>query len=129
MRHFARCNRVHDSTNVASFSDVDHRERRGAKSREVVRGQPSTAALRWAPLRNLGEICFGLYLLHRPADTIVTVAVGKLQLAQDSLALVPVKIAVAVGLATVSWRLLEHPCLRLRRYFSSKSHPAKHGPV
>ena len=86
------------------------------------RDSRSTAALRWAPLRYLGKLCFGLYLLHRPADTLVTGVVGKLHLAQDSLVLVPIKIAVAVGLATLSWRLLETPCLRLKRYFSSKSH-------
>ena len=88
------------------------------------RDTQGTAALRWAPLRYLGKICFGLYLLHRPADTLVTGVVGKLHLAQDSLALVPIKIAVAVGLATLSWRLLETPCLRLKRYFSSATHPA-----
>jgi hypothetical protein len=37
----------------------------------------------------------------------VTTVVGKLHFAQDSLVLVPVKIAVAVGLAALSWRLLE----------------------
>jgi len=89
----------------------------------------STAALRWAPLRYFGKICFGLYLLHRPADTLVTGIVGKLHLAQDSLVLVPIKIAVAVGLATLSWRLLETPCLQLKRYFSSVSHPAKSARV
>lgn len=80
-----------------------------------------TAPLRWAPLRYLGKICFGLYLLHRPADTFVTTIVAKLHLAQDSLALVPIKIGVAVGLATLSWRLLETRCLRLKRYFSSRT--------
>jgi peptidoglycan/LPS O-acetylase OafA/YrhL len=85
----------------------------------------STSLLRWAPLRYFGKICFGLYLLHRPADTLVTGMVGKLHLAQDALVLVPIKIAVAVGLATLSWRLLETPCLRLKRYFSSKPASAK----
>ena len=93
------------------------------------RGTRSTAALRWAPLRYLGKICFGLYLLHRPADTLVTTVVGKLHFAQDSLLLVPVKIAVAVGLATLSWRLLETPCLRLKRYFPSGARRAKSARV
>lgn len=85
------------------------------------RDRRSTAALRWAPLRYLGKICFGLYLLHRPADTIVSGVAAKLGLADLGLWLVPVKIAAAVALATISWRLLETPCLRLKRHFTSKS--------
>ncbi len=31
-----------------------------------------TAPLRWPAARYLGKLCFGLYLLHRPADTFVS---------------------------------------------------------
>jgi peptidoglycan/LPS O-acetylase OafA/YrhL len=93
------------------------------------RDRRATAALRWPPLRYLGKLCFGLYLLHRPADTIVTALVERAGLDVASLAWLPVKIAVAVGLATVSWRLLERPFLRLKRRFTSRAHPRSARPM
>lgn len=89
------------------------------------RDRKSTAVLRWAPLRYLGKICFGLYLLHRPAETIVSEIAAKLHLTYLGVALVPVTIAAAVVLASISWLLVEAPFLRLKGYFSSKTHPAK----
>jgi peptidoglycan/LPS O-acetylase OafA/YrhL len=85
------------------------------------RDRAATAALRFAPLRYLGKLCFGLYLLHRPADTLVSELVERAGLDGESLAWLPVKIAVAVALATVSWRLLERPFLKLKRRFSSRA--------
>ncbi|MEO7732614.1 MAG: acyltransferase family protein [Kofleriaceae bacterium] len=87
------------------------------------RDRPATAALRWPPLRYLGKLCFGLYLLHRPAETIVTALIERAGLDATRLAWLPVKIAVAVGLATLSWRLLERPFLRLKQRFTSRAHP------
>ena len=87
------------------------------------RDLPATAALRWSPLRYLGKLCFGLYLLHRPAETIVSALIERAGLDADRLAWLPVKIAVAVGLATLSWRLLEGPFLRLKQRFTSRAHP------
>jgi peptidoglycan/LPS O-acetylase OafA/YrhL len=78
-----------------------------------------TAWLRFPPLRYLGKLCFGLYLLHRPADTFVTAAVARLGLDPDRLAWLPVKIAVAVALASASWVAIEQPFLRRKRRFVS----------
>ena len=88
-----------------------------------LRGRSATAVLRTAVLRYPGKLCFGLYLLHRPADTAVSALVARAGLSEASLVWLPVKIAVAVAFATVSWRLLELPFLRLKQRFSSKAHP------
>ena len=87
------------------------------------RGQRSTALLRWRPLNYFGKLCFGLYLLHRPADTLVSAAAARAGLAGD-LRLLPLKLGVAVVLATISWRLLERPFLHLKDRFASARHPS-----
>ncbi len=89
----------------------------------LARGARSTAFLRWSPLTYLGKLCFGLYLLHRPADTIVSAVASRAGL-EGALRLMPLKLAVAVMLATVSWRLFERPFLRLKDRFSSARHPS-----
>ncbi len=86
------------------------------------RGEPTTAALRWRPLTYLGKLCFGLYLLHRPADKIVGAFAGHVGFERE-LWLMPVKLAVALVLATISWRLLERPLLGLKDRFASRHHP------
>jgi peptidoglycan/LPS O-acetylase OafA/YrhL len=91
----------------------------------MARGARSTAVLRWQPLRYLGKLCFGLYLLHRPADTLVTGAVAHVGLDPTSVLWIPVKIAIAVGLATLSRIAIEQPFLRLKERFASRKHPAK----
>ena len=78
-----------------------------------------TAPLRFAPLRYLGKLCFGLYLLHRPADTLVSAVASHFGYEGSTLALVPVKIAAAAGLATLSWYFLELRFLRLKKRFST----------
>ncbi|MBC7978286.1 MAG: acyltransferase [Myxococcales bacterium] len=88
-----------------------------------LRDRPATAALRVPPLRYLGKLCFGLYLLHRPADTLVLAVVERAGLDANRLAWLPVKIAVAVGLATLSWRIIERPFLRLKQRFSARTQP------
>ncbi|HEU4611761.1 MAG TPA: GDSL-type esterase/lipase family protein, partial [Kofleriaceae bacterium] len=89
----------------------------------LARGRRSTALLRLRPLTYLGKLCFGLYLLHRPADTIVSALATRLDIHGDLWLLAP-KIVVAVILATVSWRVLERPLLRLKDRFATSRHPA-----
>ncbi|HEX4421216.1 MAG TPA: acyltransferase family protein [Kofleriaceae bacterium] len=93
------------------------------------RDHRATAVLRNPALRYLGKLCFGLYLLHRPADTLVSAIAAHTPLDGDSLAWLPIKIAAAVGLATLSWRLIEQPFLRLKRRFRSHAHPIARGPA
>ena len=87
------------------------------------RGKQHTAPLRWKPLTYLGKLCFGLYILHRPADTIVSALAARIGFEGDLWLLAP-KIVVAVALATVSWRLLEKPFLALKDRYRSALHPS-----
>lgn len=89
------------------------------------RGEAVTRVLRVRPLQYLGKLCFGLYLLHRPADTVVSALVARTDLDGTSLVWIPVKLAVAVGFATISWRVLERPFLRLKDRFASSRHPSR----
>lgn len=86
------------------------------------RGGKATAALRLKPLTHLGKLCFGLYLLHRPADTVVTAIGARIGIHHDLWLLVP-KIGVAIAFATISWRLIERPFLRLKDRFATARHP------
>lgn len=61
------------------------------------RDRAVTAILRTAPLRHMGKLGFGLYLLHRPADTLVTASIAHARPNETSLAWIPVKIEVAFG--------------------------------
>jgi len=88
------------------------------------RDQPETEPLRFAPLAYLGKLCFGIYLLHRPADTILDALAARAGL-DAALWIMPLKVALAVALATLSWRLIEQPFLRLKDRFASARHPAK----
>jgi peptidoglycan/LPS O-acetylase OafA/YrhL len=89
----------------------------------LARGTRRTAWLRSPVLAYPGKLCFGLYLLHRPADTLVGGLAARLHLAPESFAWLPVKIAAALALATISWRVLEQPFLRLKALFASSRHP------
>ncbi len=83
-----------------------------------------TKPLRFSPLRYAGRLCFGLYLLHRPADTFVTEIANHYDVDADRISWMPIKIAVAFVLATGSWLVIEKPFLRLKRKFVSPRHPA-----
>ncbi len=86
------------------------------------RGSRSTALLRARPLTYLGKLCFGLYLLHRPADTIVSAVAARLGIDRDLWMLMP-KIGVALALAALSWRFFERPFLALKDRFATVRHP------
>jgi peptidoglycan/LPS O-acetylase OafA/YrhL len=87
------------------------------------RGSRSTLLLRASPLTYLGKLCFGLYLLHRPADTIVSAIGARIGIQRDLWLLIP-KIGVAIVLATISWRFFERPFLALKDRFATARHPA-----
>lgn len=89
----------------------------------LARDAKATLPLRWSSLRYLGKLCFGLYLLHRPADTIVGALAHRIGFEHD-IWLIPAKVALAVLFATISWNLIERPFLSLKSRFASKAHPA-----
>jgi peptidoglycan/LPS O-acetylase OafA/YrhL len=84
------------------------------------RGSGGTALLRFAPLRYVGKICFGLYVLHRLSEGILMRLIERYG-SPESLGgvwLLIVKIAFAIVVASLSWYLFEQPILRWKRLFS-----------
>jgi peptidoglycan/LPS O-acetylase OafA/YrhL len=90
------------------------------------RGTRATAILRLRPLRYLGKICYGLYLLHRPAGFLVETLVERAEpsFRSHTLAMLAMKFGASVVLASASWYAFERPILKLKARFSSSSHPA-----
>lgn len=88
------------------------------------RSSLASAFLRWGPLIGLGKICYGVYLLQRPAEVIVNKGLEVTGIEVDPTLMLPVKMTAALATAWVSWRLFEEPILRLKAYFASSRHPA-----
>lgn len=86
------------------------------------RDQRATFPLRMKWLTYLGKLCFGLYLLHRPADTVVTAIANHLHWNRELWLLIP-KIGVAIAFASISWRFIERPFLKLKSKFATARHP------
>lgn len=89
------------------------------------RGATPTRVLRWLPLAALGRICYGVYLLQRPAEIILGKTLGHFGVSPDpgSIAFMFGKCAAAIALAIASWHAFEKPVLRLKRFFVSSHHP------
>ncbi len=91
------------------------------------RDLPATAWLRTKPLVGLGVICYGVYLLQRPAEVVLGKVRGVFAADAsnlDTLAGLWLKCTVAIVAGTASWFLIERPFLRLKRRFSALRHPA-----
>ncbi len=84
------------------------------------RSARATALLRATPLRYFGKLCYGLYLLHRPASIFLDVALAKAHLHLEGVPLLALRIAVSVGVATLSWNLFERPLLRFKKSFEAR---------
>lgn len=100
----------------------------------VLRAQPTTwfrKVLSWSPLRYIGLRSYGLYVIH----PIMLVAVTRSGLIRRLPALAgsgllpqmgywALCLGASVVAAEVSWRVLEQPCLSLKRYFPYPKGPA-----
>jgi peptidoglycan/LPS O-acetylase OafA/YrhL len=88
------------------------------------RGTATAAWLRWSPLCGLGVLCYGIYLLQRPAQVLAGKAFGWLfpsvEVVGTAWGLVLFPLA-ALAAAIASWYLLERPCLALKRYFVTQT--------
>jgi peptidoglycan/LPS O-acetylase OafA/YrhL len=90
------------------------------------RASASTGWLRLAPLMLLGKLCYGVYLLQRPAEVVLvkSMSAGGIALDPGSLELLLLKLVFAFAVAALSWVAFEKPILRLKRRFESAKHPA-----
>ena len=77
------------------------------------KGHPLLAPLRNRVLGYLGRICYGLYLYHPFAFTIVMLLQQRLGI-PSSYATTACMVALAVAMASLSWHLIEHPILSWR---------------
>ena len=86
---------------------------------------------RW--LLYLGVISYGIYLWHNNAMEKVAGEIGRDGTWGDFLVYLAVGFFVAVVAATLSWRLLEKPLLRLKRLVPDRAQPVRdpesHAPV
>ena len=69
----------------------------------------------WAPLVYVGRISYGLYLYHLPVYFLVERHLPHLPFP----ARLGLKLALSLGLAALSFRLIERPCLRLKARFEA----------
>ena len=82
----------------------------------VPSGSPLRGLLQWTPIRTLGFLSYGVYLVHLPLRPIVESAVLATSLPFVAKRLLAVGLAIVLStlLAAVSWRLVEKPALALR---------------
>ncbi len=83
--------------------------------------------LTWRPLKFLGTISYGLYMIHILCFVVIGAFDLKMQkygLTGD-LTIVFVRLALSISVATLMWYGFEKPILRLKKYFvSSQERPA-----
>ena len=77
------------------------------------RGSAATAWLRVPPMRYLGRISYGVYLLHIPARETIYFLGHRIgcDIPRDSISVFVGSVALTLVLATVSWHALERPLL------------------
>ncbi|GGK09185.1 acyltransferase family protein [Luteimonas terricola] len=93
------------------------------------RGSRASAFLRMRWLVYLGGLCYGLYILQRPAEVALTKALTLVSIDLDSYGLPSLlaKTLFAVLVSHLSFRLLESPINRLKSRFASMRHPLAGG--
>lgn len=89
------------------------------------RGRRAAAVLRMRWLVFLGGLCYGLYILQRPAEVLLnkSFALAGIDLAALGLLSLVAKTLFAIGVAYLSHRLFEAPINRLKSRFVSQRHP------
>jgi peptidoglycan/LPS O-acetylase OafA/YrhL len=90
----------------------------------LVTGKPSLYGrfLTWRPLKYLGTISYGLYLIHILCFVLigaVDLKMAKYGMSGD-LAVVAVRIVLSISVASLMWYGFERPILRLKKYFVAK---------
>lgn len=87
----------------------------------AVRLQWLRVGLAWAPIRYLGTISYGLYVFHVDAIYAVVRVLqhGHLTALYNRATIIVLSLALTAVAATVSYRYLEQPFLRLKRRFTA----------
>ena len=95
------------------------------------RGGAMPAFLRMRWLVYLGGLCYGLYMLQRPAEIALTKSLLLLSfdLEQHALLSLVAKTLFAVFVSHLSFRLFESPINRLKHRFASTHHPMMQAPA
>jgi len=91
----------------------------------LTRGRREVAFLRARWLMYLGGLCYGLYLLQRPVETLVLSLFESAGIALESQPLLSLlgPTLASVAVAHVSWHVFEKPINRLKSNFKSENHP------
>ena len=79
-------------------------------------GAPSTGLLRWRPLSLIGEVSYGLYLLHGPVAYAVKTSVKRIcgvDIDKTPVGLLAFSV-ISIAVAAVSYYFFEEPILRSR---------------
>ena len=93
------------------------------------RDQRATAWLRTRWLCHMGGLCYGLYLLQRPAGGFLSKLLESVHVDEASHPLLALlgKLLFAVVAAELSWRFFERPINALKSRFVSRHHPIDSG--
>jgi peptidoglycan/LPS O-acetylase OafA/YrhL len=85
----------------------------------LVAEKRSKAILRWAPLVYTGEIAYGLYILHTPAQWIArTIASQVVKCERGSTLHFVLAMLASYAAAAISWKFFESKILRLKEHFA-----------
>lgn len=82
-------------------------------------GSPLLGPLQWSWLTGLGQVSFGLYLLH-PLVLIAMSMAGRRLGIPETWWYGGLQVGASVAVATASWHILERPILRLKDRFAYK---------
>jgi len=78
---------------------------------------PLRVVLRHPVARSIGRYSYAMYLFHLPIDVALREAGVNPSGIWQAFAFVAGASAITFGFAAVSWRVVERPCLELKRYF------------
>jgi len=84
---------------------------------------PVGSIFNWRPLQYIGQISYGLYLVHNWMPKIVEKYLGDL----PKIELGPIVIAATFAFCILSWHFFEKPILRLRTVLAAKPAGARDG--
>jgi peptidoglycan/LPS O-acetylase OafA/YrhL len=115
-------NRVHLFCRVAGYSLVAFTFSASLLWAILHRDHSLTAILRFPALTHVGRMCYGIYLLQRPAEVLLLKSLSYFHVTTDAASpfLMLGKMLTAILVGSGSWYLFESPILKLKRYFVAR---------